>query len=88
MPIDTQYLVPAQTFSMGAAGLQTLTGVTCTSCVGVSAGSVNGRFLGADRQGFAASLLVRNTQLTNVGTANSGGKYRSTPGCSHFESLA
>ena len=72
MPVTTLYTVPAQTFSMGA-GLQTLTGVTCTSCAGTTAGSVNGQFLGVNRQGFAASILVRNTQLTTVNTANAGG---------------
>ena len=72
MPVTTLYTVPAQTFSMGA-GLQALTGVTCTACAGSTAGSVNGQFLGANRQGYAASILVRNTQLTTVNTANAGG---------------
>ena len=73
MDVTTQYTVPAQTFSMGV-GLQALTGVTCTSCAGFTSGSVNGQLLGADRQGFAASILVRNTRLTTVNTANGGGK--------------
>ena len=72
MPANTQYMVPAQTLSMGS-GLQTLTGVTCTACSGTTTGSVNGQFLGANRQGFAASILVRNTQLTTVNTANAAG---------------
>ena len=72
MNVTTQYTVPAQTFSMNA-GLQTLTSVTCTGCIGSTVGQVNGQFLGANREGFAASILVRNTQLTSTGTANAGG---------------
>ena len=72
MNVTTQYTVPAQTFSMGA-GFQTLTGVTCASCAGSTVGSVNGQFLGANRQGFAAGILVRNSQLTTVNTANAAG---------------
>lgn len=72
MPVNTLYSIPAQTFSMNT-GIQPLTGVSCLSCSGVSSGSVNGQFLGADRQGFAASILVRNTQLTTVNTANTAG---------------
>ena len=72
MSTSTSYTIPGQTFSMGA-GLQTLTGVTCAPCVGSTIGSVNGQFVGANRQGYAASVLVRNTQLTTVNTANAGG---------------
>ena len=49
MGVTTQYTVPAQTFSMGVC-LQALTGMTCTSCAGFTSGSVNGQFVGADRQ--------------------------------------
>ena len=72
MNLTTQYTIPTQSFSMNA-GLQTLSSVTCTGCVGSTVGSFNGQFIGADRQGFAASILVRNTQLTTVNTANAGG---------------
>lgn len=72
MPVTTQYKIPSQTFAMDV-GLQTLSGVTCIGCVGTTVGSVNGGFIGAQRQGFAASLLVRNSQLTTVNTANAGG---------------
>ena len=72
MPVTTQYTIPAQIFSMNA-GMQNLSGVTCTGCMGATVGSVNGQFLGAQRQGFAASILVRNTQLTGTSTANAGG---------------
>ena len=72
MPITTTYTIPPQTFGM-AASLQPLAGVTCAPCFGATTGSVNGQFLGANRQGYAASVLVRNTNLTTVNTANVGG---------------
>ena len=72
MNVTTRYTIPAQTFSMNG-GLQTLTGVTCAPCAGTTSGSVNGQFLGNNSQGFAASILVRNTQLTTTNTANAGG---------------
>ena len=72
MPVTTTYSIPAQTFSMGA-GVQVLTGVICSGCPGVSSGSVNGQFIGTVSQGFAASVLVRTTQLNTVNTANAGG---------------
>ena len=75
MPITTQYSIPAQTFSMNNNnGVQSISGVTCTGCQGSNAGTINGSFLGANREGFAASILVRNTQLTSSpNTANAGG---------------
>ena len=72
MNVFTHYVLPAQPFSMNA-GVQTLTGVVCSTCIGTTVGTVNGQFLGANYQGFAASVLVTNTQLTTVGTANAGG---------------
>ena len=73
MAVTTQYTIPPQAFSMNS-GFQPLTGVTCTaSCAGITTGTVNGAFLGANRQGFAASILVRNTQLNTVNTTNAGG---------------
>ena len=72
MPVTTTYSIAPQTFSMGA-GVQVLTGVICSGCPGVSSGLVNGQFLGTTSQGFAASVLVRNTQLNTVNTANAGG---------------
>ena len=72
MPVTTTYSIAPQTFSMGA-GVQVLTGVVCSGCPGVSSGLVNGQFLGTTSQGFAASVLVRNTQLNTVNTANAGG---------------
>ena len=72
MNVTTNYILYPQTFSMNA-GVQTLTGVTCSPCTGTTVATVNGQFLGANRQGFAASILVRNTQLTTANTANAGG---------------
>ena len=72
MAVTTQYTIPPQTIAMNS-GFQPLTSVACTPCAGTTVGTVNGAFLGADRQGFAASILVRNTQLNTVNTANAGG---------------
>lgn len=72
MNVITIYTLPAQTFQMNA-GFQTATGVTCSPCVGTTVGTVNGQFLGTDRQGYAAGILARNTQLTTSNTANAGG---------------
>jgi len=78
MAVTTQYTIPPQTIAMNS-GFQPLTGVTCIPCAGTTVGTVNGGFLGANRQGFAASILVRNTQLNTVNTANAGGNCLSTP---------
>ncbi|MES2509211.1 MAG: FecR family protein [Pseudomonadota bacterium] len=60
----TVYNVPASTsWSMGG-GVQPLAGTSCTTgCIGMTAGSVVGRFVGATAQGYAASFSVVNSLL-------------------------
>ena len=74
MPIAATYSIPPQTFSMNA-GIQQLAGVVCVACPELTIGSVDGQFLGTNRQSFAASILVRNSQLITNGfpTTNAGG---------------
>ncbi|MES2413073.1 MAG: FecR family protein [Pseudomonadota bacterium] len=60
----TVYNVPPGTsWSMGG-GTQPMAGTSCTTgCLGITAGSVVGRFVGAAAQGYAASFSVGNSQL-------------------------
>ena len=71
----TTYTVPANvTWPMGG-GPHNLAGVTCTvGCASTTSttGSINGRFVGAALQGYAAAIKVFTTQL-NTGGANAAG---------------
>jgi hypothetical protein len=60
----TVYNVPASTMWSMGGGVQPLAGTSCTAgCVGMTAGSVAGGFVGKSAQGYAASISVINTQL-------------------------
>ena len=79
MPVSNVYTVPVQTFLMDSPnGQQGVVGVTCSpQCFGVSSGFVNGQFTGEVRQGFAAALVLGNTQLQSntPGTSQGSGSY-------------
>ena len=71
MPITTTYSMPPQTLRM--LSNSDSVSVICVSCTGLTSANVSGQFLGANRQGYAASLRVFTTSLTTGNTTNAGG---------------
>jgi hypothetical protein len=69
----TVYAIPANTTWTMDGGAAALAGARCTSgCTGNTAGTLNGRFVGASLQGYTAAITLTNTQLS-AGQANAAG---------------
>lgn len=64
----TSYTLPAGSQWSMSDGAQRLTGVTCSGCLGGAQGTINGRFVGATAQGYAAGLAFQ-TRIPAPGTS-------------------
>ena len=76
MAVTSNYSIPVQSWSMNA-GIQSLAGVTVAcvpTCLGSTAGFVNGRFSGTSGQGYLLGTQVFNNRVGGAGiSANTGG---------------